>query len=1170
MPDGACDARADSAAYEPIIRRFEEAWAGTTRPDIATFLAEAGPENTRLLRELVHIDLELRLRRGQPARVEEYLERFPRLASEREGVLDLIATEFQLRGSLPAGVWQDEYLLRFPDFVQDLPGLLVRRNTMTEVVARSPSTVAPDPACPPQLPGYEILGELGRGGMGIVYQARQVGLDRVVALKMLRVGYAASPADLVRFRREAEAIAFLDHTHIVPVYEVGERHGCPYFTMRYYPGGSVAQQLRGPSPDPAGAARLVEQIAQAIQHAHARGVLHRDLKPSNILLDGDGRPHVADFGLAKRVHAESTLSRGSDLVGTPAYMAPEQARDPRAVTTASDVYGLGAVLYELLTGRPPFLDETPMATLYRVLEQQPDRPTALNSRVPADLETICLKCLEKEPAKRYTSARALAEDLHRFLHDEPIQARPVTATERAWRWCRRNPTLAGLVGALAGLLLVLAIGGFATALYLRAKRTEAEADRGRALEAERQKTEKLWESYLAQARAGRVSGQPGRRFDSLNALREAAHIRPTLELRNEAIACLALSDVRLVRQWAGCPPGTTGLGFDQALERYARCDQQGVISVRTTADDVELARLPGPGEPAWLLHFSADGRYLAAGHDKSGTRVWHLKRRELVLKAPPGTFAFTPDSQHLAVATSDRSIDLFALDSGTPLKRLAHQSGAPPSQIMFDPAGRRLAIASNKLGPGVVQICDVSADKVLAMLPHPEKVLALCWRPDGRLLATACADYHLHVWDVDLRRPVAVLEGHEAEVSAVAFHPAGQMVVTLGWDDTMRLWDPLAKRLALSSRGLYGVGIPIYRFSADGRRLAYAYDRIGHLGLWEVASPEGYDAFTALAATGKGVWSAELSPDNRLLASTHDDGVRLWDVASHRELIHLKDGGMTQTASFHPNGQELLIYDQRGLHRRPLRRGAGGDLTVGPPERLLDVPPSDVGAFSASGRQDRGRLAVADRKRAQVIVLDRREGREVCIPGHAEVNWVVLSPDGRWVASSTWGSGQRLVRVANVQSRAVVREWKDDLRLGCFSPDGRWFVTGGDECRVWEVGSWRLVKTIPAPPTFGRTVTAAFRPDGKVLALSYATRVVRLVDPESGCELAALTSPFPLNVSSLAFSLDGRWLVAGCGNNTVQLWNLRTLFGHLTEMELGEGLPGFPSAKGDEPHDSAR
>src|SRR6266704_3821880 len=292
---------------------------------------------------------------------------------------------------------------------------------------------------------YELLEEIGRGGQGVVFRARQKSLNRTVALKLIGLGQWATKAHLTRFRREAEAAASLDHPLIVPIYEIGERDGSCFFSMKFVEGGRLDERIaREPVPIRR-AVELVVKLARTVHYAHQRGILHRDIKPGNILLDADGEPHLTDFGLVRLVEKESTITRTIEVLGTPSYMAPEQAAGEAAqLTTAADVYGLGAVAYHLITGQPPFAGGTTYETIQQVLETEPRRPSLLNRAVDRDLETICLKCLEKEPAKRYGSAEALANDLERFLRGEPIRSRRTPATERVWRWCKRKPVIAGL------------------------------------------------------------------------------------------------------------------------------------------------------------------------------------------------------------------------------------------------------------------------------------------------------------------------------------------------------------------------------------------------------------------------------------------------------------------------------------------------------------------------------------------------------------------------------------------------------------------------------------------------------------------------------------------------------------------------------------------------------
>ncbi len=316
------------------------------------------------------------------------------------------------------------------------------------------------------VPGYEIIQELGRGGMGVVYLARQVALGRLVALKMILAGSCASSRDRERFVAEAHAVARLQHPHVVQIFEVGEYEGHPYFSLEFCPGGSLSRRLNGTPQAPAEAARLARTLALAVEAAHLQRIVHRDLKPANVLLTEAVEPKVTDFGLAKLLDA-GEQTRTGEILGTPSYMAPEQAAGKgKEVGPEADVWALGAILYELLTGRPPFVGETKLHTLQQVLTDSPVPPRRLQPRIPPDLETICLKCLEKEPHRRYASAAELADDLGRFLAGEPTRARPTPGWERAWRWARRRPAAAGLVAA--SLLALLGVGAALTgAVYNR-------------------------------------------------------------------------------------------------------------------------------------------------------------------------------------------------------------------------------------------------------------------------------------------------------------------------------------------------------------------------------------------------------------------------------------------------------------------------------------------------------------------------------------------------------------------------------------------------------------------------------------------------------------------------------------------------------------------------------
>ncbi len=384
-----------------------------------------------------------------------------------------LAAERTVRDDDAKGVATDQSQLATADF--PAAGSASERATQATLDLSSPAPISRPvrstaTVAPRQIGNYEILGELGRGGMGVVYKARHVQLGRIVALKMIRTGAHADADEIGRFLSEAQAVAKLQHPGIVQIFEIGQEAGLPYLSLELVDGDSLAARIAKEPLEPREAAELVEQLAQAMQYAHNQGILHRDLKPANVLLTLDGRPKITDFGLAKQLeNLDSGATQTGTVLGTPSYMSPEQARgDVRELTSATDQYALGAVLYQLLTGRPPFLSAKAVETVLQVIHNEPVPPRQLVPKLPADLETICLKALAKDPQRRYASCTELADDLHRYLRGEPIVARPVGQVERAWRWCRRNPRVA-IPTAASILLFLIAFGISVTAAWSLSK-----------------------------------------------------------------------------------------------------------------------------------------------------------------------------------------------------------------------------------------------------------------------------------------------------------------------------------------------------------------------------------------------------------------------------------------------------------------------------------------------------------------------------------------------------------------------------------------------------------------------------------------------------------------------------------------------------------------------------
>jgi serine/threonine protein kinase/WD40 repeat protein len=1007
----------------------------------------------------------------------------------------------------------------------------------------------------PEVAGYEVLSELGRGAMGVVYKALHFKLNRVVALKMILAGAHAKSAELVRFLAEAEAAAQLQHPHIVQVHEIGKHGSLPFLSLEYVDGGTLSQKLQGTPLQPREAANLLQTLARAVHYAHQRGIVHRDIKPANVLLTSDGTPKVTDFGLAKRVEAGVGMTQTGVILGTPGYMAPEQAEAKKDVGPAADTYSLGAILYETLTGRPPFQAPTPLDTVLQVIGEEPVPPRRLQPTVPRDLETACLKCLQKDPHKRYASAEMLAEDLARFLDGQPIQARPVSRPERAWRWCRRNPWVAGMSAAVSLLLVLLAIGASIAALQLGAANVKIKANLDRATDAEQDGLRKLARSYLEEARARRYSRQAGQRFESLAAIAKSAEIVRSQEplddamleeLRDEAIASLALVDLRKDREWEGCPVGTDGVVFDAALEHYARRDAIGAISVYRVAANEKIREYSGSGSAkgSRVLKFSPDGRYLAATFQPDHKlKVWDLERPEpvYVSMSPVYTADYTPDSKRLVFGSSDPALHVVELAPvpGDVRVRSVPATGATINWITVHPDGRRVAFSSTGAHYSV-QIRSLDTGELLADLPHPELVGGVAWHPNGIWLAAPCDDRRIYLWDAQARKQTAVLEGYKNGGILVAFSPVGDLLASAGWESSLRLWDPKAGKELLNAP----VSVSDLRFSRDGRRLA-AGVRGTKLITYEVAPGDEYRTLVSDPALGKGLYNdASVSPDGRLLAvGMNEGGARIWDLAGGRELAFVSTDGRAPGVLFHTSGDLLtgaLAFS--GIQRWPIHTDPGmpSRLLVGPRQQLHAGPVERIAQSSD------GRIVAFNPAGEGAMVLDPENP---LVPPqllkHDGGVYIAASPDGRFVATGTHGGVG--IKVWNIAERRLERSIDTGTASRpAFSPDGRWLaVCTGTECSLWRVESWEA--GISVPVSYG---SVCFSPEN-LLTVTVTPGVLALIDPDSGHILARLKDPNQDRALSLTYSPDGAQLVVPSNDNqAVRVWDLRRIREHLKTMGL--------------------
>jgi WD40 repeat protein/Tfp pilus assembly protein PilF len=1017
---------------------------------------------------------------------------------------------------------------------------------------RSPES-EPDPESGsreyPNIPGYEILGVLGWGGMGVVYRAWQHRLNRMIALKLVRAGAHASPQVLARLRVEAEAEARLQHPNIVQIHQVGQCAGCPFLVLELVDGPSLAQSLAGTPQATRRAAELVDLLARAIHSAHGQGVVHRDLTPANILLTADGMPKITDFGLAKIViGGEGLRTQTGELLGTPSYMAPEQAASRhQAIGAATDVYALGAILYELLTGRPPFKAESPLETIRQVVADEPVAPSRLRPKLPRDLETICLKCLRKEPAQRYTSAAALADDLRRFLDGRPILARSSGAAERAWRWCRRNPGMAAACTAAAAAVVTLAIVSTAMAWTFHVQRNQIADQRDQVRQAETHTRENLVKALSAQARATRLGRQAGQRHGSLGAIREATRIAQSLnwpperlvELRDEAIACLALPDLVPTDLVIHRRPGVVLSASDPTMTRYAHRFRDGTIRVSRIADDAPIALFKDRGDrDIFVFKFSPDGRYLATTHyPNTGLTIFDVDRGSVSLddvgRIGGHSAAFSPDGRRFALAHEDGEIRIYDLANVQLRRRWRGLAPGGPRDLVFRPDGIQIAIASGAGAPAC-RILETETGRLVRSISLPSHG-ELAWSPDGTTLATACDDRKIYLWEAATGTRKAVLEGHLTGGMRAVFHPAGTLLASVDWGNWLSLWDPILGRLLLR---MTGTAQP--EFSRDGRIVVDLGDE---LTTYRVDPALEYRTFIHVGAELSDYLRASIRRDGRVLAVGTSRGVALWDLARGTELGVLRIGA-AQHVLFEASG-ELLTSGSVGMQRWPIQLDLErGDFRIGPPRQLRSFPSGDSGiAEDVSGRV----VALAHHGVAYVDTPDR----SFQLGPLDDARSLAVSPDGQWIVTGSFGhNGAQVWRVRD--GALVERLALDGLVELLFSPDGRWLMEQNPPCRLWEAGTWRESRRIDGDG-FG------FSPDGRLVAVQDAGKALRLVETETGRTLARLESPDMCKVRWATFSPDGSRLVVITNDGpAVHVWDLRAIRRGLVELGLDWAAPDYP------------
>jgi WD40 repeat protein len=994
---------------------------------------------------------------------------------------------------------------------------------------------------PREVLGYELLGLLGRGGMGVVYQARQLKLGRLVALKMILPGAGVDPSELARFRTEAEAIARLQHPHIVQVFEVGECHGLPFFSLEFCAGGSLDKKLAG-TPLPAGAAaELVESLAGAVAAAHRAKVIHRDLKPANVLLTADGTPKITDFGLARKLDVEEGHTRTGAIMGTPSYMAPEQAGGrSKEVGPAADVYALGAILYECLTGRPPFQAATPLDTLLLVVGEEPVPPRRLNPKVPRDLETVCLKCLRKEPRRRYATAAAMAKDLRRFQEGRPVAARPVGRLERLAKWARRRPAAAALVAVsvLAGLTLLLGGVSFTRSLQLERDATRNQWDRARRTA--------MTAQLLRVAAVCEQNPWLGREL-----LEDAETCPP--ELRDFVWGYyyrLCRRDDRILARRTGTPMiyewATSADGQSVALRGVrdvSILDARTGIVRRTLPFPLTERTHPAFAPDGTLLAVRADWRKGADGKVLSAVHLWDVAAGK-PLAAYEGhtgritSCTFSPDGKTLAVVSEEFDKHRNQVYGGIKLWDVASREGATPLReisgriagLAFRPDGWALACIDRGGGPRaapVLRFLDTKTgeERCSPLGPDFSPTGHVQFSPDGKTLAVT-SRFAVNLWDMPEGRLAGTLHGLPEGVRALAFRADGKILAAASGGGVKR-WDlatykPLADVRARGETAdavgfVHGVA-----FNRDGNLVTNTHflDAAGpfqsaEVRLWDTNSATG-PASRRLDTGNAGAVS--VSPDGRTLATADGPIVHVWDTATGKKIATFSGPAdrPVRLVRFTLDGRALL---------RITREGQGAVV------KTWDVATQkELGSQTIAGLGFDGKTALS--RDGHVLAAGDSDGQR---------------PGGLYVADLPSGE----MRLNTTQSFQTVQATALAL-----TEDGGILASGdaGGRIDLWDPRSESRRLIAPANSGLARPVVAlALAPDGKTLASGYSDGLIELWD-SSTPHRVAIVRGHAAAVHSLTFSPDGKTLASGSADSTIRVWEtvtgqLRaTLAGHDGEV----------------------
>jgi WD40 repeat protein/serine/threonine protein kinase len=1045
-----------------------------------------------------------------------------------------------------------------------------------------------DNGVPPVTIGrYRVLDCLAHSHASVVYRAFDPKFDREVALKVTRTDRNMSPEDAERWKRDARVVAQLRHPNIVPYHEAGEAGEIAYIDMELVRGISLEEKLRtapcGRLP-PREAARIVRKVAEALHYAHGHKIIHRDVKPSNILIDEEGEPQLVDFGLARRLGGEKTLTRTDQVLGTPAYLSPEQARgQSHTVTGQSDIFSLGVVLYRLLTGRLPFDDAEcgTMELLGRIVHAAPTPPTKLVPSTPPDLELICLKALEKLPEDRYASAGEMADDLGRWQGDVPIRCRRVSAWDRSRRWCKRNPVIASLT---IGFVASLVIGMAATSFYAH-----------RALVRERESQFRLYaaDMHLAQQyiqnnfvggavallekhRGGtgpdgylgwewhylRRQCHPELRQFGVNATGssgDASAVNATGSSGGALRSPLVEGSVNNPRE--GIDGAVLSVAFSPDGRTLAAAGESGLVCLWETATGELLRKLKGPKGEVNQIAFHPEGRLIAAAGDDHIVWVWNAEtgQRAAALhghEQPLDAVAFSPHGRLLATGGQDElTVRVWDTSDWTPLAVLETGRGC---SLAFDTQSQHLAIGGADGRIRIVSLADAKVTRVLNNLANHRggvvaKVHAVAFSHDGALLAAAGPSRRVTVWNTIDWSEAASLTDSTADVLAIAFDRDGRRLAVAGRDSVIRIWDlaaPALRPLVLKGHTSHVMSVA---FAPDGWRLASA-SADGTVRLWDTYAATEFDSLPTLRHHAQ---SVSFSPDgNTLATAAYGVTISLWGGPAFSIVRDLHTAGDANLdVAFSPDGRQLAAVDLGGYLKSFDTRTLDQKW-----RRKLSEGPLGAVAFSRDGK-----LIVAGGNGKIIRFTDAGDGRELfTAKGHSgNVNALEFDATGRLVASA---GNDGTVRIWNASDgtmeRIIAAHMGEAL---CIAPHPRRpLVASGssdETIRLWDIRTGDEVRTFRGHA--GPVWAVKFSPDGRRLFSGSSDGTVKVWDVESGLELCTLAGHSHW-VRDLDVHPDGWSLVSTGKDHETRIWDARPHRGLAQFAQVQEQIVPVPLSESSE------